>query len=147
MATVYFTQSRTAVRIAALLAAAIAILVGIVGIGSPDLLTAVRREYFATPVGLYSASCVRMAMGLAVITIASRSRAPKTLRALGAVACLQALTATLAGPEHARAILEWEVMQGTTILRLGAAGALAAGGFVVVAVTGRRPPARIASSK
>ena len=70
MATVYCIHSRTAVRIAALLAAVFAIVVGIVGISSPDLLTAVRREYFATPVGLYSVSGVRMAMGVVVIIIA-----------------------------------------------------------------------------
>ena len=129
-------------RIAALLAAVFTIAVGIVGIVSPDLLTAVRQQYFATPVGLYSAGALRVAMALVVILVASTSRAPKTLRALGAVMCLQALTATLAGPERARAILQWEVMQGTAVLRVGAAGAIAAGGFVAFAVTGRRPSAR-----
>ena len=126
-------------RIAGLLVAACIIVIGIVGIASPDLLTAIRRQYFATPVGLYSASALRVAMGILVILVASMSRAPKTLRVLGAVMCIQALSATLLGPEHARAILEWEAMQGSAALRVGAAGALAAGSFVAFAVTGRRP--------
>jgi len=52
--------------------------------------------------------------------------------------CLQALAATLFGLERARAIMEWEAMQGTVLLRAGAVVALATGGFVAFAVT-RRP--------
>ena len=78
-------------------------------------------------------------MGLVVILSAPASRAPKTLRALGAVMCMQGLAATLFGPDRARAILEWEAMQGAALLRAGAAVALAIGGFVAFAVTGHRP--------
>ena len=42
-----------------------------------------------------------------------------------------------AGPDRARAILEWETMQGTALLRVGAAVSLVAGGFMAFAVTGR----------
>ena len=126
-------------RSAALLVALFTIVVGIVGLVSPDSLTMVRRLYFSTPVGLYTAGAVRVAMGLVVILCAPASRAPKTLRALGAVVCMQGLSAALLGPDRARAILEWEAMQGTALLRVGAAVALAAGGFVAFAVTGRRP--------
>ena len=123
-----------------MLVAIFTIVVGIVGLISPDSVTTVRRLYFATPVGLYAAAAVRVAMGLVVILSAPASRAPKTLRALGAVMCMQALAATLFGPDRARAILEWESMQGTALLRVGAAVALAAGGFVAFVVTaGRRP--------
>ena len=127
-------------RSAALLVAVFTIVVGIGGLISPDSLTTVRRLYFATPVGLYTAGAVRVAMGLVVILCAPASRAPKTLRALGAVMCMQGLAATLFfGPDRARAILEWETMQGTALLRVGAAVALAAGGFVAFAVTGHPP--------
>ena len=126
-------------RSAALLVALFTIVVGIVGLVSPDSVTTVRRLYFATPVGLYAAGAVRLAMGLAVILCATASRAPKTLCALGAVMCMQGLAATLLGPDRARAILEWETMQGTALLRVGAAVALAAGVFMAFAVTGRRP--------
>jgi hypothetical protein len=126
-------------KAAALLVALFTIVVGVLGIVSPDSGTAIRRQYFATPVGIYAAGVVRLAMGLVVILGAPASRAPKTLRALGAVMCMQGLAATLFGPDRARAILEWETMQGTALLRVGAAVALASGGFVAFAVTGRRP--------
>ena len=126
-------------RSAALLVALFTIAVGIVGLVSPDSVTRVRRLYFATPARLYAAGAVRVAMGLVLILCAPASRAPKTLRALGAVVCLQGLSATLLGPDRARAILEWEGIQGTALLRVGAAVALATGGFVAFAVTGHRP--------
>ena len=53
--------------------------------------------------------------------------------------CMQGLSATLLGPEHARTVLEWESRQGPTLLRVGAAVALAAGCFMTFALTGRRP--------
>ena len=72
-------------RFAAFLVALFALIVGIVGLVSPDSVMTVRRLYFSTPVGLYAAGAVRVAMGLVVILSAPASRAPKTLRALGAV--------------------------------------------------------------
>jgi hypothetical protein len=130
------------VRSAALLVAIFTIVIGIVGLISPDSVTAVRRLYFATPVGLYAAGAVRVAMGLVVILSAPASRAPKTLRALGAVMSMQGLAAALLGPDRARAVLEWETMQGTALLRVGAAVALAAGVFLAFAVSGHRPDPR-----
>jgi hypothetical protein len=120
-------------RIAALLVAIFIGAVGIVGIVSPDSLTTVRRQYFATPVRLYAAGAVRVAMGLVLILVARVSRAPKTLRVLGAVMCAQGLTATLLGLDRAQTILEWEVMH-PMLLRAGAIVALASGGFVAAAV-------------
>ncbi len=126
-------------RIAALLVALFTIGVGIVGLVSPEGGTTIRRLYFATPGILYTAGVLRLAMGLVVILAAPTSRAPNTLRALGAVMCMQALSLTLLGPERARAVLGWETMQGTALLRVGAAVALAAGSFMAFALTGRRP--------
>jgi hypothetical protein len=126
-------------RVAALLVALFTIVVGAVGLASPDSLTTLRRLYFATPVGLYTAGAVRVAMGLVLSLSAPASRAPKTLRALGAVVCMQGLAAMLFGPERARAILEWETMQGTALLRVGAAVALATGGFIAFAVADHHP--------
>ena len=121
-------------RIAALLVALFTIVVSVVGIVSPDSVMTLRRSYY-TPRGLYVGGAVRVAMGLVWILAASSSRWPRTLRALGAVVCLQGLSATLLGLDHARAIMEWEGMQGSALLRAGAAVALASGGFIVFAVT------------
>ena len=122
------------IRIAALPIALLSIAVGIAGIASPDGGMALRRWCYATPGLLYSAVAVRSAMGLGLILAASNSRWPRTLRALGAVVCLQGLSFTLLGLDHARAIMEWEGMQGSALLRAGAAVALASGGFIVFAV-------------
>jgi hypothetical protein len=51
--------------------------------------------------------------------------------------CLQAIAAHLFGLERARAIMEWEAMQGTAPLRVGAVVALASGVFVAFAFTKR----------
>jgi hypothetical protein len=124
-------------RSAALMVAVFTIIIGIGGLISPESGTEIRRLYFATPGRLYAAGAVRVAMGLVVILAAAASRAPKTLRALGAVMCMQGLAATLMGPDRARAILVWETMQEAALLRVGAAVALAAGIFLVFAVSGR----------
>ena len=120
-------------RIAALVVALFVAVVGIVGIVSPDAVTTIRRQYFATPVGLHAAAAVRVAMGLVLVLVARVSRAPKILRTLGALMCAQGLTATLLGLDRAQAILEWEVMH-PILLRAGAMVALASGGFVALAV-------------
>src|SRR4030095_11994895 len=117
------------VRSSALLVAVFTIVVGMVGLISPDSVTTVRRLYFATPVGLYAAGAVRVAMGLVLIGCARASRAPRTLRALGAVVCAQGLAAAFLGLDRAQAILEWEAKHGA-LLRAGAVVALASGGFI-----------------
>ena len=122
-------------RIAALLIALFTIVVSMVGIVSPDSVMTLRRLYY-TPGGLYAAGAVRVAMGLVLILAASSSRWPRTLRALGAVMCLQGLAANLLGLERARAILEWEAMH-TALLRAGAVVALVTSGFIAFAVTKR----------
>jgi hypothetical protein len=111
------------------------IAVSMMQIISTDSATAFRRLYFATPGRFYAAGAVRASMGLLLILAASSSRRPGTLRGLGAVMCLQAIAANLFGIERARAIMEWEAMQGTALLRAGAFVALAAGGFVAFAFT------------
>lgn len=128
-------------RMAALLVALFTVVVGVAGLVSPAGLTEVRRQYFATPTGLYTAGAVRLAMGLVVILGTAASRAPKTLRLLGALMGMQGLSAMILGPEHARTVLEWETMR-PALLRAGAIIALGSGLFMVFAVTtGRRPPA------
>lgn len=129
-------------RIAALAVALASIIVGIAGIVSPDGGMALRRLYFATPGLFYAVVAARSAMGLGLILAASNSRWPRALRALGAVVCLQGLSATLLGLDHARTIMEWEGMQGHVLLRVGAAVALASGGFIVFAITSDHPQSR-----
>jgi hypothetical protein len=133
-------------RIVIMLVALLIIVVGVVGVVSPDSLTALRRQYVATPIGPYAVGAVRVAIGLLLILFAPASRTPKTLRALGAVVCIQGLVqgvaASFVGPERARAILEWEAVH-PALLRVGALMALATGGFVAFSVT--NPSTRFSS--
>lgn len=96
---------------------------------------ALRRSYY-TPSGLYIGGAVRGAMGLVLILAASNARWPRTLRVLGTVMCLQALTANLLGLARARLVLEWEATH-TALLRSGALVALVTSVFVAFAVTKR----------
>ena len=120
-----------------MLVALFTIAIGVVGIVYPDSGTTLRRLYYATPGRFYTAGAVRLAMGLVLILAASGSHWPRTLRALGALMCLQAFSATLMGRDHARAIMEWEAMH-PALLRAGAVVALASGCFIAFALT-RRP--------
>lgn len=125
------------IKTAALLVALFTIVVSTAGIITPDRMMALRRLYF-TPGGLYLIGAVRVAMGVVLILAAPGTRWPNTLRALGALMCMQAVAANIFGLERARAILEWEGMH-TALLRAGAVVALVTNGFVAFAVT-QRPP-------
>ena len=121
------------IKTAALLVALFTIVVSTAGIITPDRMMALRRLYF-TPGGLYLIGAVRVAMGVVLILAARGTRWPNTLRALGALMCMQAVAANIFGLQRARAILEWEGMH-TALLRAGAVVALVTNGFVAFAVT------------
>lgn len=123
------------IRMAALPAALLTIVVGVTGIVSPEGAMTLRRLYFATPGLFYAVVAVRFAIGLGLILAAARLRWRLMVRAIGVVVCLQALSAALLGLDHAQAIMEWEGMQGPALLRAGATVALATGGFILWAVT------------
>lgn len=129
-------------RVGAFVVVILTIVVGVVGVVSPDYETMIRRAYFSAPISFYTAGALRILMGLVVIMAGGDSRMPKTLRLLGAVMGLQGLTATVLGPQHARTVLEFEIRQGHAALRLGAAVALAAGIFMAFTLVGRRAPER-----
>jgi hypothetical protein len=128
------------VRSAALLVALISVAIGVAGLVSPNDLMTLRRQYVGTPVGLYAVAAVRIAMGVVLLLAATTSRTPRLLRALGALMCLQGVAATILGVDRATAVIDWEWGMPTALLRVGAAMALATGGFIAFAVmTGSRP--------
>ena len=125
-------------RSLALLVALFIMVVGMAGVFTPDSLITVGR-YVVTPVGLYAVAALRVGIGLVLMLVARISRAPKTLRAFGAIALVAGLATPLFGVERARAIFDWEATQGTALIRVGAGLALAIGGFIAFAVAaGRR---------
>jgi len=112
--------------------------VGLTGILTPDSLLKVGR-YVVTPLGLYAVAVLRVFIGLVLLLVARRSRAPRVLGAVGAVVLVAGLATPLFGVERARAVLDWEATHGRELIRVGAGLALALGGFIAVAVAaGRR---------
>jgi uncharacterized membrane protein len=126
-------------RVAALVVALFAIIIGVVGIVSPDGLTMARRHLLDRPgVVLYVAALIRVAMGLVLIVFAPRSRTPMILRVMGIVIALQGIVPQLIGIGRERVILEQEVTLGHAALRFGAVVALASGCFIAFVVKPRR---------
>ena len=78
---------RRAMRVVVFLIALVVILIGVVGVAVPDTVMAMRREYVATPRGIYTVGPIRVAMGLLWILVAPPSRMPKSMRPLGVLVC------------------------------------------------------------
>ena len=109
--------------------------VGAVGTFVPSGLVWI-AEHSATTDAFYIIATVRIAFGLVLISAASASRAPKTIRFLGYLTLIAGITTALIGllaMERARAIIEWWLQQGSGVVRLTAVLALALGGFVAYA--------------
>ncbi len=106
------------------------------GIVVPTVLLAVSRP-FLTPLGLYAAAGIRLVFGAALFLAAPGSRAPTTLRILGVVVLVAGIVTPFVGVDRARAVVDWWMGQGTTLVRLWATVALAIGLFLASAV---RPP-------
>jgi hypothetical protein len=125
-------------RIVTLLVALLICMVGLVGIVSPEGLMTV-GQYAVTPGGLYAIAILRVGIGLLLMLVARDSRAPKTLRALGAVVLVAGLTTPFFGIERVRAILDWEARH-RAVMRSAAVVLLAAGGLIAFAVSGAHRP-------
>ena len=112
--------------------------VGTAGLFVPETLLSFAR-FATTSAGLYAIAAIRVAIGIVFMLVAPRSRAPKTLRMLGAFVLVAGLATPLIGVERVQAIIDWETTHGTALLRLGAGVALLIGGFIAYAVApGRR---------
>jgi hypothetical protein len=93
---------------------------------------------------LYVIAAIRVAFGLVLISVASVSRAPKTIRLLGylfLVAGVATAVMDLVAIDRVRSMVEWWLQQGTGVFRLAGIVGLGLGGFIAYACT----PARRAS--
>jgi hypothetical protein len=118
--------------------------VGVAGIVAPDRVMGLRL-LVATQGALFVIGAVRMAIGIVLIMGAPGSRAPKTLRIVGAVIMLAGVGTPLFGIDRIKAILEWEVAQGPELIRVGGVVALAIGGFLAFALIPRKATSAHAS--
>jgi hypothetical protein len=119
-------------------------LLGAVAFFVPDLLLDISRR-LATPVGLWGAAGIRVALGVLLLGIASRSRSPTGLRILGAFTFLGGLATPLVGVARAQAYIDWWSARDSVVLRIWALLAVVLGLFIAWAVTPGRyrpvPPA------
>src|SRR5678816_2680466 len=91
---------------------------------------------------LWVITALRVGIGLVLIKVARISRAPRTLRALGAVVIVAGLATPLFGVERSRAVLDWAATQGTALMLVEGCVALALGAFLAFAVAAGHGPAR-----
>ena len=109
--------------------------VGAIGILVPSFLVWI-AQHFVTSGAFFVLAAVRVAFGLVLISVASVSRAPRTLRVLGYLIVIAGITTALTGlvaMDRARAIVEWWLQQGSGVVRLTGVVVLAGGGFVAYA--------------
>ena len=116
----------------AFVVALLILVAGAVGFLVPSGLVWIAR-HSVTSGAFYIIATVRVAFGLVLISVASVSRAPKTLRVLGYLVLIAGITTALTGLVaigRARAIIEWWSQQGSGVVRLTGVVVLALGGFV-----------------
>jgi hypothetical protein len=115
--------------------AMVIVIVGIVGILLPSGLVWIAL-HSVTSGTFYVIATVRVAFGLVLISVASASRAPKTLRVLGYLILVAGIMTALTGLlaiESAHVIIEWWLQQGFGVVRITGVLVMALGGFVAYA--------------
>jgi hypothetical protein len=114
--------------------------VGAVGVLVPSRLVWI-AHFSVTSGAFYLIAAVRVALGLVLISVASASRAPKTLRVLGyfiLIAGIATALMALVAMDRARVFIEWWLQQGAGIIRLACVLVLAIGAFLVYALAPAR---------
>jgi hypothetical protein len=107
-------------------------MVGAIGIVTPTSLVTI-AGVFVTPMGLYAAAALRVALGTALVVAAPTSRTPTTLRVLGVIIIVGGLVTPLIGVDRARMFLAWWVTLGTMVMRVWASIAFVFGLFLAYA--------------
>jgi uncharacterized membrane protein len=108
---------------------------GAVGLLMPSGLEWMARHSL-TSSAFYVIGTVRAALGLLLISVASASRLPKTLRVLGCLILIAGISTVLTGllaMEQARGIIEGWMQQGSGVIRLTCIPVLVLGGLVAYA--------------
>ena len=106
------------------------VLVGLVGVITPNEITAVGR-YVVTRNGLYIVAVLRICIGTVFILAAPASRMPRTVRIIGGIALIAGIVTPLFGVDRSRAVLDWWISRSPIFMRLAGVVAIAAGAFVI----------------
>jgi ABC-type uncharacterized transport system permease subunit len=106
--------------------------IGVVGFFAPSVLVWAAR-HSDTAGAFYVIAAVRIAVGLLLVSVASSSRRPKVLSAIGYVIVIAGIATALTGlfaMEQARSLIAWWLQQPSGVLRFTAVVVAAVGGFV-----------------
>jgi hypothetical protein len=100
----------------------------------PSALVWIAQQFLTSgSLGFYVLATVRISFGVVLISVASVSRSPRALRALGCVIVVRGITTALTGlfaSGRAQHQIEWWLEQGHGVVRLTAVPILALGSFV-----------------
>lgn len=111
-------------------------LVGAIGLVSPQTILGF-FWHFDSPLGLYAAATMRIALGGALLLAAPTSRVPRALQAIGFVILVAGLITPFFGVDRLQAFLDWWSAQGPNFMRAWSGVALAVGVFLARAVLPR----------
>jgi hypothetical protein len=114
--------------------------IGTVGSLVPSSLDWIARHSM-TSGAFYAAAAIRVVFGLLLLSVASASRAPRALRALGWAILLAGIATALTGfvgIERAQLIIESWMQRGSGVVRLTGLLIVALGGFVAYSCAPRR---------
>ena len=84
----------------------------------------------------FTASAVRILLGIVFVQVAASTRFPLTLQIVGVVLIARGVTVLLLGNTKTQSLLDWVVRQGPGLIMAGGIGGLLFGGFIVYAVVG-----------
>ena len=90
----------------------------------PELFYEFYAVVFLTSGGLYTAAFFRVVFGLALLGLARASRAPRTIRVLGAFIIVAGISLPFIGVDTLRVLIDWFAAQGITAIRIWMMGAM-----------------------
>ena len=111
--------------------------IGLVGMAAPSVLLEFGRS-LQTPGALYAVGAARIALGALLVSVASVSRMPRTLRVIGIVIIVAGLLTPFFSVERAQTMLAWWSSLGEGFLRAWAGLAVAFGLFIIYVVASPR---------
>lgn len=125
-------------RIAAAVIALLITTQGLFGLAAPDHFLRLVQAFQVPPV-IYLAAIVRIAFGLVLLRVATRSRLRIVLRLLGAFMVAGGVLTPFVGASLAQVILGWWSAGGAPTIRLWATASVLIGLFIALAIRRHAP--------
>ena len=106
---------------------------GGLGMAAPERLLGVLQRA-RNPSGLYAIAGLRLILGVALLWVASASKAPDVMRVFGVIALIAGIATPLVGLERFGKLVDWWQGLGNTVIRIWAVAPIALGLYLVWAV-------------